>query len=97
MEIDGMKITRGLGAVAVLIMLITGCAAEDPGDLVGPDLAAEARSAASEAADGATSVDGQGVTLIASRSVDECGEDPTGTQPADYARTYRCGLGRVAL
>jgi hypothetical protein len=88
---------RYLFAVLMLSLGLVGCTAENPGDLVSAGSASDLRPPASESAKNATTLEGPGLTLIAERSVDNCGIDATGTQPADYSRTYRCGLGRVVL
>ena len=84
-------------AVALVLFSLSGCAAEDPRNLVSPESAAEQRPAAEQTAEEATTLDGPGLALVDSRTVDNCGVDATGTQPTDYSNTYRCGLGRVAL
>ena len=91
------RLRRPMLLVAVLAIALAGCSAEDPTNLVSPDSATEARGPAKESAHGPTTVDAPGLTMLAERSVDNCGIDATGLQPADYSRTYRCGLGRVVL
>ena len=88
---------KPLLAITLLTMALMGCAQEDPRNLISPKTAADVRPAATAAATNGTTLEGPGLTLTASRSVDNCGVDATGLQPADYSRTYRCGLGRVAL
>jgi hypothetical protein len=85
-----------LPVVMVALLALGGCAADDR-VLVGPETASEQRATAlADVTDSTTLPDGEGVSLVASRSVDSCAAFSVAMQPS-YPHQYRCGAGHVAL